>query len=137
MSNLNDEIDFLERLVIDVLDKQGYYATVVSPMLASGNSIAVMPMPASDYDYYYDGSYRQNYAFQVLTKHEQQLTAYHTLLDIARLLKDIDDIPSANGSYEFENGIEITTDPNIISRDEQYYIFAAQFSAALFIPAKE
>ncbi|GGE47641.1 hypothetical protein GCM10011391_28030 [Pullulanibacillus camelliae] len=138
MSNLNDEIDFLERLVIDVLDKQGYYATVVSPTLVDGNSIAVMPMPANDYEHYYDGSYRQSYAFQVLAKHEQQLTAYHTLLDVARLLKDIDDIPSVNESYTLEgDGITITTDPNLVSKDEQYYIFAAQFSAALFINAKE
>ena len=132
---MSDEMDFLERLVIDVLDKQGYYATVVSPMLTDGNSIAVMVMPANDYDHYYDGSYRQNFAFQVMTKHENQLTAYHTLLDIASLLKNIEDIPSANGTYEFE-GIDITTDPNIITKDDKYYIFAAQFSAALFIKPK-
>ncbi|MET3504942.1 phage tail terminator protein [Halalkalibacter oceani] len=125
-------MDFLERLVIDTLDKQGYYATVVSPLLANGNSIAVMVMPANDYRHYYDGSKDQGFAFQVMTKHENQLEAYQTLLRITSLLVEIDDIPSANGSYEF-SGITITTDPNVISKDDKYYIYGAHFSADLFI----
>ena len=127
--------DFLERLV-GLLDNQNYYATVVSPMLVDGNSIAVFVMPANDYDHYYDGSYRQNYAFQVMTKHTNQLVAYHTLLQVSNLLKSIPDIKSENGSYDFE-GIKITTDPNVVGKDDKYYIYAAQFSAGLFIKAKE
>ena len=118
--------------MIDVLDTQGYFATVVSPTLTDGNSIAVMTMPSSDYDHYMDGSYRQRYAFQVMAKHYYQLKAYYTGVEISELLRNKEDIPSKNKSYEFE-GIEITTDPNLITRDEQYYIFGAQFSASLFI----
>lgn len=128
-------MDFLERLV-ELLNEQDYYATVVSPILVDGNSIAVVVMPSNDYDHYFDGSYRQGYAFQVMTKHTDQLTAYYTLVNITNLLETIEDIPSQNGSYEFEN-IKITTDPNVIGKDDKYYIYAAQFSAALFINPKE
>jgi len=128
-------MDFLERLV-EFLNRQNYYATVVSPILVDGNSIAIMVMPSNDYEHYFDGSYRQGYAFQIMTKHTDQLTAYHTIIDIANLLENIDDIPSQNGSYEFEN-IKITTDPNVIGKDDKYYIYAAQFSADLFIKPKK
>jgi len=132
-----NEPDFLERLVDDVLNKQDYYALVVSPMLVDGNSIAVMPMPANDYDYYYDGSHRQGYNFQVLARHEEQLTTYNTLLIISALLTKIQDIPSKNGSYKFENeSITITTDVSIIGKDDRYFTFAAQFSADLLINPK-
>jgi hypothetical protein len=49
------------------------------------------------------------------------------------MLTKISDIPSINGSYQFE-GISITTDTNGIGKDDKYYIYAAQFKAALFIP---
>lgn len=124
-------IDFLERLV-ELLDSQGYYSQVVSPILIDGNSIAVMTMPNNDYQHYFDGSYRQGYAFQVTTKHENQLEGYQTLLSITSLLESVPDIPSDNGSYQYE-GITITTSPNVIARDDKYYIHAAQFSAGLYI----
>ncbi|WP_078379158.1 hypothetical protein [Sutcliffiella halmapala] len=130
-----ENMDFLENLV-NTLDSQGYYAKVVSPVLASGNSIAVMTMPSNDYDHYFDGSYRQGFAFQVLTKHEHQLTAYHALLSITNFLKKVPDIASNNGSYQFEE-MKISTSPNGLGKDDKHHLFAAQFSAALFIENKE
>lgn len=124
-------IDFLERLV-ELLNDQGYYSIVTSPILKDGNSIAVMTMPTSEYQLYMDSSYRQGYAFQVSTKHQDQLTGYNTLLSITNLLQYIDDIPSNNNSYEFE-GVRITTSPNVVAQDEKYYYHAAQFSADLYI----
>jgi hypothetical protein len=124
-------MDFLERLV-ELLDGQDYYATVVSPILVNGNSIAVMPMPSNNYKHYYDGSYDQKYAFQVMCKHESQLTSYQALLMIASYLTSVDDIPSQNETYDF-NGIVVTTDPNVIGKDDKYFIFSAQFSADLYI----
>lgn len=124
-------IDFLERLV-DLLNSQGYYSIVRSPILRDGNSIAVMTTPTSEYQKYLDGSYRQGYAFQVSTKHEDQLTGYNTLLSITNLLTDTSDIPSDNDSYQFE-GIRIVTSPNVVAQDEVYYYHAAQFSADLYI----
>lgn len=124
-------LDFLERLV-GTLNNQNYYSLVVSPILVDGNSIAVMTTPSNDYDHYYDGSYRQRYAFQVMTKHTSQMTAYQTLLNITNLLRDIMDIPSANDTYEFE-GIKIKTDPNVLMKDDKYYYFSAQFTADLYI----
>lgn len=125
-------MDFLERLLLDVLNKQNYYAMVVSPTLQDGNSIAVTVMPSNDHRHYYDGSKDQGFAFQVSCKHEDELTAYTTLLQISTLLKEISDIPSKNGSYEFD-GITIRTDPNVITQDEKYFYYGAQFSANLHI----
>lgn len=124
-------IDFLERL-IELIDGQGYYSKVVTPILRDGNSIAVMTMPNNDYKYYMDGSYRQGYAFQVLTKHEELLEGYETLLNITKLLQEISDIPSSNASYVYED-MTITTSPNVVTYDGKYYIHAAQFSAGLYI----
>lgn len=128
-------MDFLESLE-NLLAKQNYYSSDFPPTLTNGNSISLMIMPSNDYDHYYDGSYRQGYAFQIMTKHMNMLTAYHTLINISKLLTEIPDIPSMNGSFQFE-GIEITTDPNGIGKDDKYYIYAAQFKAALFITNRE
>lgn len=125
-------LDFVERLV-ELLNAQGYYTTVVSPMLVDGNSIAVMVMPSNDYDHYYDGSYRQGFQFQVVAKHTQQMLAYDTVVQAGEFLKNVGDIPSHNGSYKFEK-MMISTDPNVIGKTEkQQFIWGAQFRADLYI----
>lgn len=124
-------MDFLERLVY-LLDAQKYYSTVLSPVLGTGNSIAVTTLPSRTYQYYMDGSYSQGYAFQISTKHEQQLVAYNTCQLIVDFLKNTKSIPSQNNSYEFE-GIDIQTSPNLLMKDDKYYIFTAQLSANLLV----
>lgn len=124
-------MDFLERLVY-LLDSQKYYSTVLSPVLGTGNSIAVTTLPSRTYQYYMDGSYSQGYAFQISTKHDQQLVAYNTCQLIVDFLKDRKSIPSENHSYEFE-GIDIQTSPNLLMKDDKYYIFTAQLSANLLV----
>lgn len=124
-------MDFLETLVQGAIGNK-YYTKALSPLLGLGDSIAVSPMPSNNYEHYYDGSYRQGYAFKVLTKHENQLVAYNTLNQIAKDLADIGDIPSLDGTYVFE-GITIKTDTSMIGQDEKRFVFGAQFSAALYI----
>lgn len=128
-------MDFLDRLVL-FLDSQKYFSKVISPVLSGVNSIAVMPTPSNDYDYYYDGSFRQKHAFQILTRHTDLMTAYGTLNDISKLLLSVSDLPSENDSYSFE-GFEIATDPSVIGADEKGVICTAQFRANLFINKKE
>lgn len=124
-------MDFLERLVY-LLDAQKFYSTVLSPVLGTGNSIAVTTLPSRTFQHYMDGSYNQGYAFQISIKHEQQLTALNTCQLIVDFLKDIKSIPSENNSYEFE-GIDIQTSPNLLMKDDKYYIFTAQLSANLLV----
>ncbi|WP_166740308.1 phage tail terminator protein [Shouchella lehensis] len=129
-------MDFLERLLLDVLNKQDYYAMVSSPVTLQGNSIAVSVMPSNNRAVYYDGTYDQGYMFQVMTKHEQQLEAYQTLLRITDFLDNIKDIPSQNNSYEF-NGITVAGDPNVVGKDGNHYFYVAQFRADLYIKRSE
>lgn len=132
MTQTNGNMDFLEVLLDDLLNKQGYYAHVVSPMTGNGNSIAVMVMPNNDYTHYYDGSYRQGFAFQVITKHKEQMMAYHTANEISKLLQNVPNIPSRNNSYIYE-GIKITTATNGMGQSEGYSFFGTQFSADLYV----
>lgn len=125
-------MDFLERLVLDALGGQRYYATVVSGVTRDGNSIAVIATPSNEIQRFYDGTYDQGFTFQVTTKHETELSAYQTLLMISDRLTKLKDIPSKNNSYDF-NGIEMTTVPNIIGKDDKYYYYSAMFKADLYI----
>ncbi|WDF02956.1 phage tail terminator protein [Shouchella hunanensis] len=129
-------MDFLERLVKDALGGRRYFAEVVSGVTRDGNSIAVIATPSNDIRHYYDGTYDQGFTFQVTTKHENELTSYQTLLLISDLLKNLRDVPSDNDSYEF-NGIELTTVPNIIGKDDRYYYYSAMFKADLYIKRSE
>ncbi len=129
-------MDFLERLVKDALGGRNFYAPVVSGVTRDGNSIAVIATPSNEIRHYYDGTYDQGFTFQVTTKHDNELTSYQTLLLITDLLKNLRDVPSTNDSYEF-NGIELTTVPNIIGKDERYYYYSAMFKADLYIKRSE
>lgn len=130
-------MDFLERLVYDAIGGKYIGTEAQSPMLGDSRSIAIAPSPSNDYDHYYDGSYRQRYAFRLLVKHENQLVAYQTTNDIiASLVDKKNTIPSANGTYEYE-GMTITTDSNMIGQDNKYFVFGAQLSASLYIKSKE
>lgn len=125
------EHDFLERLVRDAIGNQ-YGIPAMSPILGASNSIAITPSPSNNYEHYYDGSYRQGYAFQVLVKHENQLDAYMLTQKITMDLSNKEDIPSGDGTYTFE-GVTITTDANMIGQDGKHFVFGAQMSAALYI----
>lgn len=144
---MKKRIDFLDVLVEDILDNFTYrednkklgikegdklFATVLSPMFGDGNSIAVFPMPINNYDHYMDGSYRQQFAFQVMTKQTNQMMGYYTVQVLTDYLRDIEDIPSKRGSYQFEE-MTVVTDPNVVGKDEKYYQFSAQFNASLYI----
>ncbi|MEJ9301457.1 hypothetical protein P4600_24135, partial [Niallia circulans] len=58
--------------------------------------------------------------------------AYNTCQLIVDFLKARKSIPSENNSYEFE-GIDIQTSPNLLMKDDKYYIFTAQLSANLLV----
>lgn len=127
-------LDFAD-VALNYLNAQGYYAKVITPILANGNSISLAVLPTSDYQYYFDGSYRVGFLFEVLTKNEDQETAYDALVDIANKFNTLrnGDLPSQNDSYQFE-GISITVSPAALLRDDKYYYYSAQFTAELFIP---
>lgn len=125
-------MDFLERLVLDQIGTKYMQVEAQSPLLGSGKSIAVAPSPASDYDHYYDGSFRQGYAFRLLVKHPNQLEAYQVASKIVADLMAAKDIPSESGTYTYE-GMTITTDVNMIGEDNKHFVFGAQLSASLYI----
>lgn len=127
-------MDFLERLVFDAVGNN-YYAEALSPLLGEGNSIAIAPAPSNDYDHYFDGSYRQRYAFVVYAKHVEQLMAYNTLNAIAADLAAMKDIPSEDGSYVYE-GMMVATDTNPIGQDEKHFVFGIQMVADIFVKNK-
>ncbi|MDQ0206669.1 hypothetical protein [Alkalicoccobacillus murimartini] len=125
-------IDFLDRLVLDLLNKQSYYSLIVTTPLVSGNGITLKKKSSDTQASYYDGSHDKKLVFEVITKHEHQLEAYNTLLKITNDLTQIKDVPSANNTYLF-NGINVKTNPDQYGKDETYYYYSAAFSADLYI----
>lgn len=133
MSDNNQPHDFYERLQ-EYLNGQGLYAPVTTAFLPDGDAITIILMPSREVEKYFDGSMRIDFMFQVMTKHVDQLKAYNELVSISNILNGAPDIHSKNGSYIFED-CETKGYPSGVgmSEDGLRYIFAAQFSAKLFI----
>ncbi|WP_062049244.1 hypothetical protein [Bacillus sp. JCM 19034] len=124
-------MDILERLIVEIINEQDYDLPVVSPILLEENSVAVMGISTNDNRLYYDGSKEQSFTFQVLVRHEVQFEAYRTLLHIANLLLNKKDVRSSH-SYDFMQ-MRMAEEPKRLVKAEDYYIFAAQFSAEFYI----
>lgn len=139
-------MDFLERIADTIntwllghVDEDGnpIYEVIHSPALVEDNSMALMVMPSNNYEHYFDGSFRQQFSFQVIARHANQLKSYMTLVALSTYLDNLENhaIISLDDSFEFE-GITILTDTNGVGIDEKGYIYAVQLGASLFVSAK-
>lgn len=126
-----ENVDFIE-MIVEVLNLKGLYSIVYFPNLKPGNSISITPIPSNDYKHYMDGSFDKKEAFQISTRHSDQMVAYQTLLTISNELTKLQDLISLNGSFEF-NGITITSDASLVAVDESNFTCAATFVADLYI----
>lgn len=126
------ELDFLFQLnnKINSLD---LFAPCYIGLLDEGESISVMAMPGGDEVVYFDGIRDKNYQVQINAKSKNQLNCINALTHIYRTLENLDDLPSENGSYEFQ---KITTQslPSLLEQDEQgFFIYVMSISARITI----
>lgn len=126
------QLDFLERLN-QKINSFGLYAPCIIGLLGSGESLSIMPMPGGNETVYFDGVRDKDYQVQVNAKSKNQLNCFNALTTIYQTLENLDDLPSANGSYDFQ---KITTQslPNLVTQDEQgFYFYAMNIVAKITI----
>lgn len=126
------ELDFMIQLN-NKINSLGLYAPCSIGLLDDGESISIMAMPGGDEVVYFDGIRDKNYQVQINAKSKNQLNCINALTHIYRTLENLDDLPSENGSYEFQ---KITTQslPSLLEQDEQgFFIYVMSISARITI----
>ena len=126
------QLDFLDRLN-QKINSLGLYAPCSIGLLGPGESLSIMPMPGGEETVYFDGVRDKNYQIQVNAKSKNQPNCFYALTTIYQTLENLEDLPSANGSYDFQ---KITTQslPNLVTQDEQgFFIYAMNIVAKITI----
>lgn len=127
-------MDFLDRVKEYIEQNVILNATIVFGLLDTApSSIAIRQTPSSMNDRYTDNEKTFIFAFQVLVKDTNHLTAYNVIQSIFNVLDGLgkDAIPSQDGSYTFIK-CECYTLPNFVEKtDKNEYIYTAIFYAEL------
>jgi Bacteriophage minor capsid protein len=127
-------MDFLNRVKEYIEQNVTLNAPIVFGLLDSASSsVAIRQTPSSMNDRYTDGGKTFIFAFQVLVKDINHLTAYNVIQGVFDALDGLgkDAIPSQDGSYTFVK-CECYTLPNFVEKtDKNEYIYTAIFHAEL------
>lgn len=126
------KLDFMEQLM-NQINSLGLYTTCSIGLLGESESLSIMAMPGGDETVYMDGTRDKSYELQVNAKSTNQLECYDALTVIYQKLENLSELPSQNGSYDFQK-FDTKSLPNLIGQDEQgYYVYAANISAKITI----
>lgn len=126
------ELDFMVNLN-QKINSFGLYANSRIGLLGTDESLSIMAMPGGAETVYMDGSRDKDYQVQVNAKSKNQLNCFNALTYIYQTLENLIDLPSNNGSYEF-NSIETKSLPSLVEQDEQgFYVYACSISAKITI----
>jgi|SRR5690606_1625584 len=127
-------MDFLDRAKEYIEQNVTLNAPIVFGLLDTApSSIAIRQIPSPVNDRYTDNEKTLIFAFQVLVKDVDHLTAYNTIQNIFDVLDGLgkDAIPSQDGNYAFVK-CECYTLPNFVEKtDKNEYIYTAIFHAEL------
>lgn len=126
------ELDFLTNLNqhINSLD---LYAPCKIGVLGEGESLSIMAMPGGEETVYMDGVRDKDYQVQINAKSKNQNNCFNALTTIYQTLENLTDLPSNNGSYDFQR---ITTQslPSLVMQDEDgFFIYQLSISAKITI----
>lgn len=126
------ELDFMLKLN-QKINSLGLYADSRIGLLDVGESLSIMAMPGGAETVFFDGTRDKEYQVQVNAKSKNQMDCFNALTYIYQSLEDLEELPSDNGSYEF-NGIETKSLPSLLEQDEQgFYIYVLSLSAKITI----
>lgn len=127
-------MDFLDRVKEYIEQNATLNAPIVFGLLDSASSsVAIRQTPSSVNDRYTDSGKTFTFAFQVLVKDTNHLTAYNVIQSLFDALDGLekDAIPSQDGSYTFVK-CECYTLPNFVEKtNKNEYIYTAIFHAEL------
>lgn len=126
------DLDFLSKLNSKI-NSLGLYARSSIGLLDAGESLSIMAMPGGSEVEFMDGTRDKDCQVQINAKSMDQMNCYNALTTIYRTLENLSDLPSGNGSYEF-NKISTQSLPSLVMQDEQgFYIFQLSISAKITI----
>lgn len=126
------ELDFLTKLN-QKINSLGLYAKSTIGLLGPDESLSIMAMPGGAETVYMDGTRDKDYQVQINAKSKNQMNCFNTLTYIYQTLENLSDLPSGNGSYEFQR-IETKSFPSLLEQDEQgYFIYVLSISAKITI----
>lgn len=126
------ELDFMLRLN-EKINSMNLFAPSVIGILAETESISIMPMPGGAERVYYDGIRDKDYQVQINTKSKNQASCLNALTEIYQTLERLDDLPSSNGSFDFQK-ITTASLPSLVTMDEQgFFIYQLSISAKITI----
>lgn len=132
MANKTKPLDFMDKLN-QKINSFGLYARSIIGLLKQDESISIMAMPGGSETVYMDGSRDKDYQIQINAKSKNQQNCVNALTYIYQKLENLTELPSDNGSYEF-NKIEITSLPSILEQDEQgFFVYVLSISAKITI----
>lgn len=115
------ELDFLLKLN-QFINSQKPFAQSVLGALKENESISVMAMPGGTETVFFDGTRDKDYQVQINAKSKRQDNCINELNKLSQILERLDDLPSGNGSYDFES-ITITSLPSFLMQDEHGFFF--------------
>ena len=121
------ELDFLLQLNRKI-NSLGLFAQSTIGLLGPGEAWSIRAMPGGDETDYFEG-----YNVQINAKSKNQMNCFSALTTIYQILENLDDLPSANGSYEFQ---KITTQslPSLLEQDEQgFFVYVLSIEAKITI----
>ncbi len=126
------ELDFLIRLN-QKINTLGLFAHSSVGLLDKDESLSIMAMPGGAETEYMDGSRDKDYQVQVNAKSRNQLNCLNALTIIYQALERLEELPSQNGSYDF-NKITTPSLPSLVQQDEEgFFIYVLSISAKITI----
>lgn len=126
------ELDFMDQLNKKI-NSMNLFANSRIGLLGADESISIMVMPGGAETVYFDGTRDKSYNIQVNAKSKNQLNCFNALTKIYQTLENLDDLPSENGSYEFQ-GITTQSLPSLLEQDEQgYWVYVLSINAQITI----
>lgn len=131
-------MDFMERLAERVNQIPDLPIQVKKGYLGTGESFVVYPLPGSrTVQEYMNGTKDQQLNYEFAMKSHNHQAIHDTLWKVQNILDDLEELESADGSFDFEELI-ITNKPFINQLDEQgWFVFLLDVQANITVFKKE
>lgn len=109
------------------------YTNSIIGVLGDSESISIMAMPGGSETVFFDGVRDKDYNVQINTKSKNQQNCINALTKIYQTLENLNELPSSNGSYDFES-ISTTSLPSLLMYDENgFFIYELSIVAKITI----
>lgn len=115
------------------INSMNLYARSTIGLLGPNESLSIMAMPGGVETVFFDGTRDKDYQVQVNAKSKNQMNCFNALTQIYQTLENLEELPSDNGSYEFES-INTQSLPSLLEQDEQgFFVYVLSLSAKITI----